>query len=377
MDITFPIMSPRTRRLHRGRPSTVLSNMTASNMTNMSLTPSIGSADSSFDSLDSFGPSPDEMVINARGRRALPLTFSPDVHATPPRGMHGADQRTMSKLAARPNNAGVARLLLPTRTSPRKRLTLSDSPPSSNFSIASLPHILTPSPEIQRLKRSPNSKKSKLDEFAVATLVDDADLNCDDLSTPVLLKGLSRAQLLDVINNLVVEKPEIESTIRNCLPKPDLSHMEERLNNLKRNIYKALPNTRLESKTDSLAYSRVSQHLVAFKKELVDQGKRLIEANAWPSLVDHSIMAWNFVLATPTWDNAPHNSVKKQCFKALAANLNLAVKRGNWSSELAINIKNKLLPMERDNEDIGPCIKHLDLIINGNNNIPSSTVNTA
>ena len=339
MELPFAIMSPRTRRLHRGRPSTVLSNMTASNMSNMSLTstgsPAITSADSSFDSIDSFGPSPDELVINARGRRALPLTFSPDVHATPPRGCMANNQRTMSKLA-RPNN-GMARLLLPTRTSPRKRLTLSDSPPSIPMPSA----ILTPSPEMHhKLKRSPSSKKSKLDEFAVATLTPCNAVH-EDLSTAVLLKGLSRAQLLDVINDLMTEKPEIESTVRKCLPKPDLSHMEERLNYLKRNIYKALPNTRLESKTDSLAFSRVSQHLVAFKKELVDQGKRLAEANAWSSLVDHSIMAWNFVLATPTWDNAPHNNIKKQCFKALAANLNIALKRGIWGSDLAISIKNK------------------------------------
>ena len=92
MDNTFAIMSPRSRRLHRGRPdltSTVLSNMTASNMTNMTATPSTAQmtsfSDSSFEA--EFGPSPDELIINARGRRALPLTFSPDVHCTPPRGM--------------------------------------------------------------------------------------------------------------------------------------------------------------------------------------------------------------------------------------------------------------------------------------------------
>ena len=117
--------------------------------------------------------------------------------------------------------------------------------------------------------------------------------------------------------------------------------MEEKLNYLKRNIFKALPNTRLESKTDSMAYSRVAQHLLAFKKELIDQGKRLMEANAWPSLVDHSIMAWSFVLATPTWDNAPHNNVKKQCFKVLAANLNLALKRGSWTPVQSECIKTK------------------------------------
>jgi len=371
MDTTFPFMSPRTRRLHRGRPSTVLSNMTASNMTNMVPTaPSTTTSsisDSSFEA--DFGPSPDEMIINARGRRALPLTFSPDVHHyTPPRGSSMGNQRTISKLA-RPNG-GIARLLLPTRTSPRKRLTLTDSPPTS---MAAPLLTSTPSPEQRFLKKSPaaGGKKTKTDDF-LATNNTNADKEAH-LSTPVLLKGLSRAQLLDVLNELIIKKPEIENDLRQCLPKPDLNHMEERLNYLKRNIYKALPNTRLESKTDSMAYSRVAQHLLAFKKELIDQGKRLVEANAWSSLVDHSIMAWNFVLATPTWDNAPHNNVKKQCFKALAANINMSLKKGSWTSDSSFCIKTKLLPLEKDHEDIGPCVKHLDLIINGNNNVTSTS----
>ena len=102
-----------------------------------------------------------------------------------------------------------------------------------------------------------------------------------------------------------------------------------------------IPNSRLESKTDAMAYSRVAVHLLAFKKEVSDQGKRLSEAHAWPSLVDHAIMAWNFVLATPTWDNAPHNNMKKQCFKLLATNLIHALKKGTWSTETCITIRNK------------------------------------
>ena len=330
MDTNFPIMSPRTRRLHRGRGPGVLSNVTASTLHgNFSNTPSF-SADSSF---EEFGPSPDEMIITARGRRALPLTFSPDVHSTPPRGI-GANPRSMSKLA-RPNT-GIARLLLPTRTSPRKRLTLSDSPPNSSSSMVTN----TPSPDPKIGKRSPNTKKQRLvlEEFSTG---DSADRTQSTLSTPTVLKGLSRKQLMDVLKELLDKRPELEEDVRQSLPKPDLSVFEERLNYLKRNISRALPNTRIESKTDSMAYSRVAVHLLAFKKELSDQGKRLIEANAWSSVVNHGIMAWNYVEATPNWDNATHNNIKKQCFKALASNLNLALKRGTWTTEVSMNIKNK------------------------------------
>ena len=122
------------------------------------------------------------MIINARGRRALPLTFSPDVHHyTPPRGSSMGNQRTISKLAI--PNGGIARLLLPTRTSPRKRLTLTDSPPTS---MAAPLLTSTPSPEQRFLKKSPaaGGKKTKTDDF-LATNNTNADKEAH-LSTPVL-----------------------------------------------------------------------------------------------------------------------------------------------------------------------------------------------
>merc|ERR1719480_338470 len=105
---------------------------------------------------DSFGQngSPDEMVIQARGRRQVPLTFSPDINHTPLR-----QQMQRAKLAALTQH-GSSRLMLPshTRTSPRKRLTLSDSPPSSASCIS---QVFTPSPD--KIKISPLNKKVKID----------------------------------------------------------------------------------------------------------------------------------------------------------------------------------------------------------------------
>lgn len=49
------------------------------------------------------------------------------------------------------------------------------------------------------------------------------------------------------------------------LPAPDIKPLEDRLSDLKKNIFKSLPNSRLTSKTDSPAYSRAATHLTAFK----------------------------------------------------------------------------------------------------------------
>ena len=73
------------------------------------------------------------------------------------------------------------------------------------------------------------------------------------------------------------------------MPSPDLGAMEENLNYLKKNIYKALPSTRLESKIDSMAYNRVSVHLVAFKKGLVESLRTLLDSHHWIPAIDYTV----------------------------------------------------------------------------------------
>jgi hypothetical protein len=90
-----------------------------------------------------------------------------------------------------------------------------------------------------------------------------------------------------------------------------------------------------------MAYNRVSSHLVAFKKAVLDQGKNLTEACAWKAVIDHVLMAWAYVKATPVWDNPIHNNVRKSCFKSLAANCMLALKRCSYSPDFCLDLKNK------------------------------------
>merc|ERR1719414_333067 len=197
-----------------------------------------------FDLSDHHDQSPDEAAIQARGRRSIPLTYSPDINHTPLR-----QQMQRAKLAALSQGGGGAssRLLLPgtregVRTSPRKRLTLNDTPPSSAVPSPNLGHLFTPSPE-KAGKTSPLTKKLKLDPTISGT------------SPEVAMKGLNQVQLTSLLSSLLDRHPELREEVRQLMPTPDLTPLEERLNYLKRNIYKALPSTRLESKTDSMAFN--------------------------------------------------------------------------------------------------------------------------
>jgi len=292
---------------------------------------------------DSFGQngSPDEMVIQARGRRQVPLTFSPDINHTPLR-----QQMQRAKLTALSQNGG-SRLLLPhssVRTSPRKRLTLSDTPPPSTC----ISQIYTPSPD--KLKMSPLTKRVKIDPI----------LNCVNPETAI--KGLSHSQLIDLMGNILQRHPELVQEVHTMMPAPDLTPMEEKLNYLKRNIYKALPSTRLESKTDSMAYNRVSIHLTTFKKAVVDSVKSLIEGQQWLAIIDYTVLAWAYVQATPVWENPSHNNIRKSCFKSLAASCMTALKKGDFKVDQCQEIKRKLSKLKDDSEEIVICLKHLEEI---------------
>jgi len=290
---------------------------------------------------DSFGQngSPDEMVIQARGRRQVPLTFSPDINHTPLR-----QQMQRAKLAAMSQSSG-SRLLLPNsnvRTSPRKRLTLSDTPPPTSC----ISQVYTPSPD--KLKMSPLTKRVRIDPAL------------HNINPETAIKGLSHSQLISLMGSILQRHPELVEEVHTMLPSPDLTPMEEKLNYLKRNIYKALPNTRLESKTDSMAYNRVSIHLTTFKKAVVDSVKSLLEGQQWLAIIDYTVMAWAYVQATPVWENPSHNNIRKTCFKSLAASCMTALKKGNFKAEQCEEIRKKLSKLKADSDEIVICLKHLE-----------------
>ena len=187
-----------------------------------------------------LSPSPalsqDEEVIKARGRRSVPLIYSPDVTSSPVRLKSSSKTVTSSRL-----------LLPPTRSSPRKRLRLQDSPPARSEMSPVISSLYSPSPD--KLRRSPVKKRLRLSPALT-----------DNLNPSLALRALSQAQLTSLISDILARYPHMRQEVLTSLPTPDLTHHEDNLSFLKKNIFKALPTTRLEPKTDSFAYNRFSQH---------------------------------------------------------------------------------------------------------------------
>ena len=97
------------------------------------------------------------------------IPCSPDVHTTPirrsfnrPAPQSGLARNNDGSAASAQQTRGISRLLLPKRTSPRKRLTLTDSPPAADVNAKAVLDVMgTPSPDKGK-RGSPVSKKVRL-----------------------------------------------------------------------------------------------------------------------------------------------------------------------------------------------------------------------
>ncbi|XP_025413095.1 uncharacterized protein LOC112685433 [Sipha flava] len=276
-------------------------------------------------------PSPDELIIQQRGRRKIPVTFSPDIDA-----IKQNNQETPTKSGGSSFNKSSIVL----RSTPRKRLLLNDP-------------LELSSPDKYKTG-SQNYKKIRTD--VAVELPEDYCL----LSA---MKALSSDQLINIIGQIVIDHPGIEKEIRSNFPLADLKPLEERIYYLRRNIYKALPSSRLISKTDSTAYNRVSTHVLAFKKCVVDQGRRLVESNQWPIVMDYVFMAWKHVRNTPVWDNPAHNAARRQCFKSLSAQCMTALKqlKNTIDQQQCDSYKSQLKLLVDDSEDMDWCLQFLNI----------------
>lgn len=240
------------------------------------------------------------------------------------------------------------------RSSPRKRLHLNGvtSPMSPQ------PNLQSPRKVMRTQTSTPQShippKRLCITESPIAQ---------QNQKTPLakILKGLSQAQLINVIQELVDDEPGIETKIRTNLPIPDIKPMEEQLAQLKKNIFRSLPTSRLVKNTDSVGHARAATHLSTFKKTIVDQSQQLNESENWDALVDYCLMAWPIVRATPIWDNKTHNSVRRSCFKIMSWHCLCALKSGGTAlgEKRLTDLLNQMALMKADCDDIGSCEPYL------------------
>lgn len=279
-------------------------------------------------------PSPDELVIQKRGRRRRTIVWSPDLDACKRDSLLSLSSRDRTPQKSPTKTSMVL------RSTPRKRLSLGDTS-ELRFTAS------------ERKKRTP-SKSSKSDSFV------QKKFNGHLING---LRGLSHEQLVKLIMDVISmqeegtlkESDKLKDVLLSKMPVADIQPQKEKLCSLRQSIYASL----VSSNADESAYSRAYIHLDAFQKAVIDQGKKLLESQHWSSVMQYVFVAWNITKELPEWENQGLDNTTHKCFKNLAQFCSRALKEGCFNLPTLSLYKERFEIMAKDCEDINGCLQLL------------------
>ncbi|XP_029045608.1 uncharacterized protein LOC114877334 [Osmia bicornis bicornis] len=275
-------------------------------------------------------PSPDELVIQKRGRRCRPIVWSPDLDTCKRNSLFSLSSKDRTPVKSPSKSTMVL------RSTPRKRLILGDTNESE---------FTTP----EKKKKS----QSSLDSNSGQRHYTGNLLNG--------LRGLSHEQLVQMIMDLVSmqedgilhEGEKISNLLLKKMPVADIQPLIDTLNNLKQNIRISM----MSSNLDDLASSHAYIHLDAYQKIIIDQGKRLVESQHWMSVMHYVYAAWNITKQMKDWENKNLCNFMKKCFKNLTHFCIQALKKGNFTNSVLDMFSDRLAAMVNDYDDIITCVE--------------------
>ncbi|KAK0158228.1 hypothetical protein PV328_009260 [Microctonus aethiopoides] len=296
--------------------------------------PLVGANNSNNDIRDRISPwhpsagatsSPDEMVIQKRGRRSRTIIWSPEADSKRTSLLnYSFGDRTPDKIS----NDLQSPIGVRENISIRKRLEL-----SCDFDESQL--------------ATPEKKKKSLciqNQYTGKSMADG-------------LRGLSNDQLVNMIMNLVTMQEEgtikadskLRDVIMNIMPIADIKPLQDKLHALQRNIYGSLVTS------NEFAYIRAYMHLDAFQKSLDEQGNMLVQSQHWTSLMQYSIAAWTITKELPDFENEDNTAQK--CFAKLVNFCKQALLNGNFTNPALELYINKMEIMAEDCCDIKICLQ--------------------
>ncbi|CAK9802395.1 hypothetical protein ANTQUA_LOCUS3299 [Anthophora quadrimaculata] len=273
-------------------------------------------------------PSPDELVIQKRGRRRRTIVWSPDLDTCKRNSLFSLSSKDRTPVKSPSKSTMVL------RSTPRKRLSLGDNNESE---------FTTP----EKKKKSQSSlDANNAQKYFTGNLLSG-------------LRGLSHDQLVQMIMDLVSmqeagllkEDEKICNVLLKKMPVADIQPLIDTLNNLKQNIQASIMSS--NNSTDNCTHI----HLDAFQKAIIDQGKRLVESQHWISVMHYVYAAWNIIKQLYDWETQRLCDVARKCFKNLTHFCSQALKKGNFTSTVLDMFADRLDAMVVDYEDLKVCLQ--------------------
>ncbi|XP_069744821.1 uncharacterized protein [Narcine bancroftii] len=178
----------------------------------------------------------------------------------------------------------------------------------------------------------------------------------------VKLNDLLSSQLVETL--LLHRYPAIDDEdMKLIFPSLIMKFVQEQLELIKSNIYRSIPRWRLGSNRDAYCYRKARNHIQAFQKTCLEQGKLLLQAECWETALNYILVAWRYTSELPQWDISFHNECTEQCFTVLAVQGITALQRSCLDMEKHKQLKKRFKIAYTQNKLIKPCLEKLDSMI--------------
>ncbi|XP_015109666.1 uncharacterized protein LOC107036300 [Diachasma alloeum] len=262
-------------------------------------------------------PSPDELVIQKRGRRSKSIVWSPEADAK-------RDSLLSLSLRDRTPVKSPTKASSHLKSTPRKRLLLDDN------------DDMTPD-------------KSKVERDGQRQFTG---------SLMNGLRGLSNEQLVKVIMDLVSMQEDgalslndkLRDIVINRIPVADVQPLRERLSALRQNVSASLMSF---ERMDEFSYNRAFIHLETFQKTLMEQGSKLIDSQHWTAAMQYVLLAWPITKDLPECP-LPDNTTQK-CFQSLTQICKVALMNGNFVNSTLQMFADRMETMIHDCDEMRIC----------------------
>ncbi|KAJ9061834.1 Tethering factor for nuclear proteasome sts1 [Entomophthora muscae] len=142
-----------------------------------------------------------------------------------------------------------------------------------------------------------------------------------------LLDSLQREQILEVIEKVTEENPQLRSRFLEAIPRPTLASVSFAFSNLEKRVNEAFPFFRDGPTRDRYSFTRVKPRLLELQESVFQYADHFISAESeMPSVIFSFLkLASELGHRLPDWDHKPDNQIKREYYAKLVQHWNVAI----------------------------------------------------
>jgi len=154
------------------------------------------------------------------------------------------------------------------------------------------------------------------------------------------LSVLDKPQLLELVEKLLHQHPELESELAVAVPRPDLEAVRKTLDTLSRKVSSSFPHAKYGGNNDTYAYRRVYPAIAALKKAILDYSQQFVAAKMYDVELEFLAFASDYAYSLPKdWKDEKHKKARTQLLKRLDGHYKNAIKNATLRADQIQKVK--------------------------------------